>query len=323
MVVCVRMVRNRQNSVVRSALVVQNVPMIDAVSPAALAWAARAVGPHATVELVRPLAGGTHAKTYLLLTASPSCDAVLRCFPAGDTAAGNEAAVLTTLDGLSGWAPRLIAVDPSGEHAGHPATLITRMPGRPDITPADPGRAATKLAQTLARVHATPLDRLGSFRDGVQAAIRAATPARSTAPTAPALLPYEHRLAQQPSVLTHYDYWTGNVLWQGTTITSVIDWAGAALAPRGFDVSWCRLDLVLLHDHDAAETFLSAYEHAAGQPVPDVHLWDLFALTNSHHVVETWLPNYHPLGRTDLTATDLRDRHTRWTKHCLAQLGNT
>lgn len=28
-------------------------------------------------------------------------------------------------------------------------------------------------------------------------------------------------------------------------------------------------------------------------------LWDLFALANFHHSVETWLPNHHDLGWTD------------------------
>jgi aminoglycoside phosphotransferase (APT) family kinase protein len=307
---------------VRRAFVLHDVLMIGAVPATALAWAARAVGPRATIEQVQPLAGGTHAETHLIRTANPACETVLRRFPAGDAAARNEAAALTALDGLNGWAPRLIGVDPSGERTGQPATLITRVTGRPDITPADPHTAATELARILARVHATRLDSLGSFRDGVHAAISAATPMRSAAPGALALLAHEHRLAQQPAVLTHYDYWTGNVLWEGDTITGVIDWAGAARAPRGFDVSWCRLDLVLLHDHATADTFLTAYQRAAGQPVPDIDLWDLFALVNSHHTVETWLPNYHPLGRTDLTTADLRERHTRWTNHCLAQLGN-
>ena len=297
--------------------------MIDGMAERALAWAARAVGPRAAIKRVRSLAGGTHAMTYLLHTANPGMDVVLRVFPAGDDAAGNEAAVLTALDGLGGWVPRLVAVDPSGRYAGRPATLITRVPGRPDIAPADPHRAATDLARALARVHATPLDRWASFRDGMRAAIDAAEPMRSTAPTAVHLRTCEHRLVRQPSVLTHYDYWTGNVLWQGGTISGVIDWAGGARAPRGYDVSWCRLDLVLLHDHATADTFLTAYQRAAGLPVPDVRLWDLFALTNSHHAVETWLPNYHGLGRTDLTAADLRDRHTRWAGHCLARLDGT
>jgi hypothetical protein len=103
------------------------------------------VGPNATIERVRPLAGGTHAATHLLRIANPACDTVLRRFPSGDTAAGHEAAVLTAPDGLGGWAPRLIDVDPSGEHVGEPATLITRIAGQPDIIPVDPHAAATEL----------------------------------------------------------------------------------------------------------------------------------------------------------------------------------
>ncbi|HEX5117339.1 MAG TPA: aminoglycoside phosphotransferase family protein [Pseudonocardiaceae bacterium] len=292
------------------------------VPAAALAWAAAAVGPHATVESVRAMAGGTHAATHLLRFADPAGDAVLKRYPAGDPAAGLEAAALTALDGLDGWAPRLIAADPTGEQVGAPATLFTRLPGRSDIVPTDPHTGATEMARILARVHATPTDRLGPLRDGARAAIDGTTPMRSAAPTAWAVLPHEHRLVRQPPVLTHYDYWTGNVLWEGDAIVGVIDWAGAAQAPRGYDVSWCRLDLVLLHHHATAATFLTSYECAAGQAVPDVLLWDLFVLTNSHHVVETWLPNYHDLGRTDLTAADLRDRHTRWASHCLARLDN-
>jgi aminoglycoside phosphotransferase (APT) family kinase protein len=289
------------------------------VPPAALAWVARAAGPHATITDVRPLPGGTHAATHLLRTAGPDREMVLRRFPPGDPAAANEATVLTALDGLAGRAPRLIDADPSGAHTGRPATLITRVPGRPDIIPADRHAAATALAEALAAVHATPLAPIGPLRDGMAAAIDACAATRSAAPTAPHLLPHEHRIVGQPAVLTHYDYWSGNVLWQGDTVSGVIDWAGAARAPRGFDVSWCRLDLVLLHDHAVADTFLTAYQRAAGQPVPDIRLWDLFALTNSYDAVETWLPNYHGLGRTDLTAADLRARHTAWACHRLAE----
>jgi hypothetical protein len=84
-------------------------------------------------------------------------------------------------------------------------------------------------------------------------------------------------------------------------------------------VSWCRLDLLLLHGPEVAEVFLRAYEEAAGEAVPDVTLWDLFALTKSHISVESWRPNYDDLGRTDLTEPALRRRHTAWTEACLTQ----
>ncbi|MEO3830379.1 hypothetical protein, partial [Actinomadura sp. B10D3] len=92
---------------------------------------------------------------------------------------------------------------------------------------------------------------------------------------------------------------------------------GGCLAPLGFDVGWCRLDLILLHGPETAAAFLDAYETAAGRPVANIELWDLYTLRNSYGTVETWVPNYRDLGRTDLTADVLRTRHTSWTRQCL------
>lgn len=299
--------------------------MTDSPPPlSALTWAAEVAGPSATVHLVRRLAGGTHAATHALMSEQPTVEMVLRRFPPGDTAAAREARVLTLLDGLDGWAPRLLAADPEGHHLGQPATLLSKLPGSADITSLPAETTATQLGRALARVHAVPTARLRELRDGAaRATARAGARATATssaadtydaAPAASILAAHRHRLADQPLVLTHYDYWSGNVLWQDGELTGIVDWSGASRAPRGFDVSWCRLDLALLHGPVAAELFLTAYEQAAGEPVPEMALWDLFALTNSHHTVESWLPNYHDLGRTDLTTTNLRERHTTWTK---------
>ncbi|WP_329364436.1 aminoglycoside phosphotransferase family protein [Streptomyces sp. NBC_00669] len=310
-------------------------PVIDSQPPAAaLTWAAEVAGPEASARTVRRLLGGTHAATHLLETVDPAHEMILHRYPPGDRAAARAAVVLAALDGLGGWAPRLLGADPEGERFGEPATLITRLPGRSDITPASPEVAAVQLGRTLARLHEVPLHELTGLRDGMATIKDAASahaaassdpgtgtapaPAPAPAPASAILASHGHRLTEEAPVLTHYDYWSGNVLWQGDRLTGVIDWSGASLAPRGFDVSWCRLDLVLLHGPAAAETFLAAYEEAAGQDLPAMVLWDLFALTNSLHSVETWYPNYQDLGRTDLTPAELRTRHTAWTDDRLA-----
>ncbi len=285
---------------------------------AALTWAAELAGPDASATIVRRLAGGTHASTHLLRTVRPAREMVLRRFPPGDDAVAREAGVLAALDGLDGWAPRLVDADPGGHRFGEPAILTTRLPGRADVTPAAPDAAAVQLGRVLACIHAVPLTRLSGFRDGMAAAAAASYgPAAGAA--APTVAAARRRLAGQRAVLTHYDYWSGNALWQEGVLTGIVDWSGASRAPRGYDVSWCRLDLVLLHGLATAEVFLAAYQDAAGEAVPDVALWDLFALASSHHIVETWQPNYHDLGRTDLTSAELRRRHTAWTQERLAR----
>ncbi|GGO48096.1 hypothetical protein GCM10012287_22280 [Streptomyces daqingensis] len=263
--------------------------------------------------------GGTHAVTHLLETAEPAREMVLQRFPRGDDAAARHAAALTALDGLDGRTPRLLDADPRGRRFGEPALLISRLPGSADIMSVSPDGMAVQLGRMLAQIHAVPLERFGGLRDGVAAA--AASAGGSGGPAAAVLAAHGHRLADQPPVLTHYDFWAGNVLWREGRVTGVIDWSGASLAPRGFDVSWCRFDMVLLHGPSAADVFLKAYEEAAEETVPDMELWDLSTMARSRRTVETWHPNYRDLGRTDLTGAVLRRSHTEWTGRCLASWG--
>jgi aminoglycoside phosphotransferase (APT) family kinase protein len=287
-------------------------------SGAAVQRATELAGPDAEVTAVRALAGGTHARTWLIQLAHPELEVVLREFPAGDDTARHEAVVLTDLDGLDGLAPRLLA---SG--AGQPPpvgswVLISRLPGRADITPDQPAAWAGQLGRALARIHATPLRGLTGFQrvldrtEGSRAALRGSA--------ASVVAARWDSLAGPPGVLTHYDFWSGNVVWRGDVLTGVVDWSGAAIGPRSYDVGWCRLDLYLLYDELIADTFLDAYEAASESAPVDRLLCDLWAVARSHHTVETWVPNYRDLGRADLTASQLRRRHTAWTQHLLGQL---
>ncbi|WP_432417606.1 phosphotransferase [Actinoplanes solisilvae] len=100
---------------------------------------------------MRRLTGGIHAATHLLRTSQPSSEMVLRRFPPGDDAAAREAVVLAALDGLDGWAPKVRDVDPAGHRFGEPAILITRLPGRADITSASPSVTAEQLGRGRVR----------------------------------------------------------------------------------------------------------------------------------------------------------------------------
>jgi aminoglycoside phosphotransferase (APT) family kinase protein len=266
-----------------------------------ISWAAEQLG--CPVRHVRQLTGGTHARTELLAT-DDGREVVLRVFPAGDPAVQREIRVLPLLDGLAGLAPRLLAADPDGARTGRPTVLVSRLPGGGCLSPADPPSWARQLGHTLARIHAVPVDI--ELRDPL------ATAPSGAGPTGPAVLAHWDRLVAQPRVLTHLDYWSGNTLWVGDRLTGVVDWSGAAYAPRGFDVAWCRLDLVLLYGKDIADVFTDAYRAAAGS-LDDVELWDRNAAMHAYGQIESWAPNYTGLGRTDLDGPALRDHLTRWT----------
>jgi aminoglycoside phosphotransferase (APT) family kinase protein len=286
-------------------------------APAAVERAAGLAGPDAAVLEVRALAGGTHARTYLIRTANPEREFVLREFPPGDDAPGNESRVLSALGGLGGLAPRLLASG-AGDASGTGAwTLISRLPGTADITPYLPAAWAGQLGEALARIHATPGQRLGEFQT-VSERPGGSLAAVSGLAAGPVRAGWE-ALASAPAVLTHYDFWSGNTVWEDGILTGVVDWSGGALGPRGFDVGWCRLDLCLLYGEHIAARFLESYQNASST-LPDLLHWDLWAAARSHADVESWVPNYRDLGRPDLTAPELRKRHTAWTQRLIRAL---
>lgn len=281
---------------------------------AALRAAAEHAGPRASVEVTRPIAGGSHACTWLLRTSNPPLEVVLREFPPGDPAGADEARVLPILDGLGGLAPRLIANGTGDEGSW---VLISRLPGQANIKPTDPHRFATELGRTLARLHRTPschISALDNVHDRFGGSLR-----RLSGPAAEQIIAAWDHILTSPSVLTHYDFQSGNVVWEGDTLSGVVDWAGAVLGPPGFDIGWARFDLFLLYDEHLADVFLNAYNNAADVPLQDPTLWDLWTIARSHVGVEDWVPNYRDLGRLDLTAAELRRRHTTWTELVLSQ----
>jgi aminoglycoside phosphotransferase (APT) family kinase protein len=284
-------------------------------SPAALASAAEIAGPRATIAEVRVLRGGSHARTHLIRTRDPATEMVLREFPPDDPAARQEASVLTALDSLGGLAPRLLRADLEPRWSDRPSVLISKLAGMADICPEDPCLWAAQLGIALACVHASPVDKsqLTPLTERSGGAL-----SRLSGPAAPAVKAGWNRIWSEPDVLTHSDFWSGNVVWEHGVVTGVVDWSGAAVGPRGYDLGWCRLDLVVLYDDGVADAFLASYQAASGTDIDDWRLWDLWSVARSHDDVETWDTNYVALGRADLTSSTLRQRHAEWTHRLLS-----
>ena len=116
------------------AVVMRDLPR----SRAGVEQAAELAGPDATVQEIRAPHRGAHAHTYLIRTANPELEFILREFPPGDEAVGNESHVLSALGGLDGLAPRLLASGADGALSEWSWTLISRLPGSADISPGLP-----------------------------------------------------------------------------------------------------------------------------------------------------------------------------------------
>jgi aminoglycoside phosphotransferase (APT) family kinase protein len=280
-------------------------------SAGALEQVRRLAGSSATIDSVETLEGGQHAATWKVDTASPALTVVVRQFPVGDSAGASEARILQALDGLGGLAPVLLGSDLAARWSKYPATLISWLDGEADIAPSDPDAWATQLGHALASVHASS----GDLLSALPSVFEQSSGSREVldGPVATQIRSDWSQIAASPEVLTHRDYWSGNVVWRDGVLAGIVDWSGAARGPRGFDVGWCRLDLHLLFDERLADVFLAAYEDATGQRFADIGLWDRWAVARSHDIVESWAANYRPLGRADLDEDELRRRHSQWT----------
>ncbi len=280
-------------------------------SSGALEEVRRLAGPSAVVLGATRLEGGQHADTWRVDTENPAISVVVRQFPVDDPAPLCEQRVLRALDGLGGLAPVLLSGDLDGRWSKYPTSLISWLDGEPDITPPDPRGWARELGRALAAVHAVPTERLAELpsvfdRGGGSQEILGG-------PLAAEVRSRWSEVVASPEVLAHCDYWSGNVVWRDERLTGIVDWSDGSRGPCGFDLGWCRLDLVLLFDEQLADDFLAAYEAATGKAVREKRLWDCWAVARSDDTVGSWGPNYLPLGRDDLDEDELRRRHAQWT----------
>ena len=183
------------------------------------------------------------------------------------TAVRTEMRVLETLEAHGMPAPRAIASTDGAGAGGTPAVLMSKAPGRMNLTPSDHHRWLRDMATTLVRIHAVPADlppwqrwsdpesmevpewtrRPEVWRDARELALTLDEDARRT--------------------FIHRDYQHFNLLWRGDRLTAVVDWVNGSLGPPGIDVGHCRLNLAVLFSPAWAEELREVYEAESGSPV--------------------------------------------------------
>src|SRR5436190_14391960 len=108
----------------------------------ALEWATKAVGTRSgRLVNVRALTGGISSSVHALDVVDARGTRhplVIRRYLDADehaTVVSREASTLVALERSALPTPCLVAADPSGQYAGAPAVLMTRLPGRMLLTP--------------------------------------------------------------------------------------------------------------------------------------------------------------------------------------------
>jgi aminoglycoside phosphotransferase (APT) family kinase protein len=234
-----------------------------------LAWVAQCLGPNRRVIGVSPLRGGITAAMALVTLTGPTglTRVVLRRWETEDAAreglVEREVDALHALRGSGVPAPELIGADRDGSVSGARCTLTTAVIGAPDLAPTDPVGWLHQLARTQALIHAVPARVpsrwAGWFDDAAPLHWISDAGLREEARRAAATAQLDRQVG-----FVHGDYQHFNVLWQDGTLTGVVDWPNAAMAPLGFDVGHCLLNLAVLFSASWADDYLATYERAAG-----------------------------------------------------------
>ncbi len=211
-----------------------------------------------------------------------------------------EARVQAELAPTTVPAPRPLAVDARAEHAADPSLLMTLLPGRVRLDRAD-DELLEALAGVMHEIHGHhPPEMPREYQTWGQRVVPEWTERPELWRAAFAELE-EEPPAYEP-VFIHRDFHLGNVLWEGTTVTGVVDWVETSTGPAQLDIAHCRTYLAMLHGPDKAHRFGTFAEPGRS--------WDLFDiagyLPDPVKVVAPWRDQGRPIS-DDLARRRLED----------------
>jgi aminoglycoside phosphotransferase (APT) family kinase protein len=295
-----------------------------------LNWVGRVAG--GKVVAWRRMTGGIGSVVHRLTVDRGNCQhvLVLRQYEDtdSDTAATirHEVAMLRAVHYAGLPAPEPIGADADGrESGGHPVVLMTRLPGRIDLTPADPEGWLRQIAVMAARIHRAQVA-AGPFEARIDAApfatngwrqstrrlipISAGTPIVPPSATRPAVWEEAFGILRQqapePAIcFIHRDFQPFNLLWRRGRMTGVVDWVRSCTGPADFDIGHCRLNLAVIFGATWAERLRLAYEAEAGRACDP--WWDLYALNGYSDEWRTFIP-VMVAGRTPVDTAGMTSR---------------
>jgi len=211
---------------------------------------------------------------------------VVKLYRDGDGTAPLEWSRLDFAQRVALPVPEPIVADLESVWFGRPAVVMSRLPGRPDLTPKDIDSWVRALAQALAELHETPLH-------GAEGAVTLPpghetwrAPAGEHDPlTAAAVSAVTARLPLRTSerVLTHGDFHPGNILWRRGRISGVVDWSEARLETRWSELAGCRAAVCIHHGPDIADRLADAYSGIVGDTSDELPVYDLMCVLGSRH----------------------------------------
>lgn len=91
-----------------------------------------------------------------------------------------------------------------------------------------------------------------------------------------------------PPVLTHGDYWPGNVLWHDGQLAAVIDWEDTRLEDPLADLATARVELLCQYDEDAMDYFTDQYLAQARVRTDALAVWEIYSSAAALATMHQW-----------------------------------
>lgn len=82
---------------------------------------------------------------------------------------------------------------------------------------------------------------------------------------------------QGETVFVHADLWAGNMVWNGDTNVTLIDWKDAGVGQAGVDLGHLRMMMALQYGVDAATHVRDGWQQEMGREAADLPYWDVVA----------------------------------------------
>lgn len=276
---------------------------------------------------VRRLTGGLASSTHVLRFArGPRL--VLKRYPKRSSIAGREFCALEFARSRRLTAPSPVALD-DGSWFGTPAIVMEALSGGATVHPKSPERFLRQSAGAIAEVHGVaatdvppPLRRPPGRRWDLPEALPEGLLDQPLAGQVLERLRQGPSRSQRDAVFVHGDFHPGNVVWARGSLSGLVDWSHAGRGDRWEEVSYFRVELVMVMGLAASDLMLSQYCATTRVEAPDhrVALADLYCAFNAHRWGRHWLPGYRVQGLPDLTVRQLRTRLTRFTRDALRRL---
>lgn len=141
-------------------------------SPDGLSELVRECAPRSKVSRVRRLGGGLSTATHCVEVCSPAGNTtafVVKRYRPDDRAAPEEWTKLRFARGVGVPSPEPVAFDRRGDWFGVPAIVMTKLPGRPYLSPSDLDGYLGQLAEALLTIQSTSVARAPAvIRRGVR-----------------------------------------------------------------------------------------------------------------------------------------------------------